>query len=418
MNILLLNHYAGSALHGMEFRPFYLAREWVRAGHKVQIVAASFSHIRANQPQFGGAVLDEVIDGIAYHWYATPAYGGNGVGRVRNMLSFLWALWCDARRLAREFKPDVVIASSTYPMDIWPARRIVRFSKAKLVFEVHDLWPLSPMELGGMSKWHPFIMWVQLAEDHAYRHADKVISMLPKASGYMQTRGMAEHKFAYIPNGVDEGEWAQPSPLPPEVQARLDVLRTNGLPLVGYAGTYGLANALDVLLDAAHQLKGRAHIVLVGTGPERDRLLTRVAQEGLSNVELLPSVSKQSIPTFLATLDIAYIGFLPQPLYRFGISPNKLMDYMMAGRPVVIAIDVENSPVDEARCGITVSPGDSVAVAQAVLRLTSLTAKERAAMGQSGREFILKHQTYRTLAMRFLDEIGKIPTDHYAKRNR
>jgi glycosyltransferase involved in cell wall biosynthesis len=94
------------------------------------------------------------------------------------------------------------------------------------------------------------------------------------------------------------------------------------------------------------------------------------------------------------------------------------MDYMMAGRPVVIAIDVENSPVDEARCGITVSPGDSVAVAQAVLRLTSLTAKERAAMGQSGREFILKHQTYRALAMRFLDEIGKIPTDHYAKRNR
>jgi glycosyltransferase involved in cell wall biosynthesis len=405
VNILLINHYAGSTRHGMEFRPFYLSREWVRAGHKVQVVAASHSHIRAKPPTLDDAVLDENIEGIDYRWYATPAYQGNGVGRVKNMLSFMRALWRDGPRLARQFKPDVVIASSTYPMDIWPARRIAKLAKAKLVFEVHDLWPLSPMELGGMSKWHPFIMWVQMAEDYAYRHADTVVSMLPKTLSYMQSRGMAAHKFAYVPNGVDEEEWAQPAPLPPEVQAHLNSLRSNGLPLVGYAGTLGLANALDVLLDAAHQLKSKAQIVMVGTGPERDRLLARVAHEGLTNVAILPSVPKQAVPSFLAAVDIAYIGLLPEPLFRFGISPNKLMDYMMAGKPVVMAIEAGNDPVSEAGCGFTVAPGDAAAVAQAVLRLANISVAERAAMGQAGREFILKRQTYRALARRFLDEV-------------
>lgn len=405
MNILLINHYAGSTRHGMEFRPFYLAREWVRAGYRVQIVAASYSHIRATPPKLKGAVLDETIEGIDYRWYATPAYQGNGVGRVKNMLSFLWALWRDTGRLANEFKPDVVIASSTYPMDIWPARRIARLAKAKLIFEVHDLWPLSPMELGGMSKWHPFIMWVQMAEDYAFRHADRVICMLPKALDYMMSRGMAAHKFGYVPNGVDEEEWVQPLPLPSEHQLHLNRLRASGLLLVGYAGTYGLANALDVLLDAAHQLKGKAQIVLVGTGPEHDRLLARVADEGLTHVSILPSVPKQAVPSFLAAVDVAYIGWHHNPLYRFGISPNKLMDYMMAGKAVIHSVCAGNDPVMEAKCGITVAPGDAAAVTHAVLQLANISAAERAEIGLAGRAYILKKQTYRVLAKHFLDEI-------------
>ena len=158
MRLLLVNHYAGSPALGMEYRPYYLAREWVRAGHSVQIVAADHSHVRTRQPQAG----DEQVDGIAYRWYATPTYQGNGLGRVKNIWAFLRAVWADTPRLVREFKPDVVIASSTYPMDIWVARRLARRAGAKLVYEVHDLWPLSPIELSGMSRHHPFIMLCSL----------------------------------------------------------------------------------------------------------------------------------------------------------------------------------------------------------------------------------------------------------------
>ena len=139
MNILVINHYAGSPQHGMEYRPYYLAREWVRCGHAVLIVAASFSHVRQHQPDCAGAVREEEIDGVGYRWLPAPSYAGNGIARVRNIWAFLAQLWRDAGRLAGPFEPDVVIASSTYPMDIWVARRIAKLAGAKLVYEVHDL---------------------------------------------------------------------------------------------------------------------------------------------------------------------------------------------------------------------------------------------------------------------------------------
>jgi len=210
VNLLLLNHYAGGPALGMEYRPYYLAREWVRAGHRVQIVAGSYSHVRARQPAMTGSVRDETIDGIAYRWLATPAYSGNGAARARNIASFLGRLWAQAGALARDFAPDAVIASSTYPMDIWPARRIARLCaprRAKLVYEIHDLWPLSPIELAGMSPRHPFARVCQRAENDAYRHADVVVSMLPKVHEHVAAHGLDLQRLAIVPNGIDPDEW-------------------------------------------------------------------------------------------------------------------------------------------------------------------------------------------------------------------
>lgn len=406
MNILLVNHYAGSIRHGMEYRPYYLAREWVKTGHRVQIIAASFSHIRADQPQMAGAAQKlENIDDVTYRWYRTPGHAGNGIGRVVNMLAFIWRLWRNSKEIAAEFEPDVVIASSTYPMDIWPAKRIAKRANAQLIYEVHDLWPLSPIELGGMSRWHPFIIWCQWAEDYAYRHADKVVSMLPKAKEHMESRGMAPEKYHHVPNGIDTGEWEQCQPLADEIRSELMRIKNRGLPVIGYAGTHGLANALDVLLDAARESAGQFEVVLVGTGPERGRLLQRVAEEKIVNVTMLPAIPKTCVPDFLAIIDIAFIGLLPQPLFRFGISPNKLMDYMMAGKPVVMAIRAGNDPVTETGCGITVTPGDAAAIRDGIMALAAMTPEEWKSMGEKGRAYILAEQTYPVLAQRFIQLI-------------
>jgi glycosyltransferase involved in cell wall biosynthesis len=406
MNILIINHYAGSIHHGMEYRPYYLAREWVRAGHYVQILSASHSHVRTNQPKMHGATRDETIDGIRYRWYRTPTYKGNGLRRVKNMLAFLWAVWRDKQRIVDEFNPDIVIASSTYPMDIWPSHRIAQLAKAKLVFEVHDLWPLSPMELGGLSKWHPFILWVQMAEDYAYHHADTIVSILPKAQEYMISRGMDPSKFHYVPNGIDTAEWEHLGELPKEIGKTLTQLKRHGLPIVGYAGTHGLSNALDTLLDTAKLAQGQFQVVLVGSGPEKDRLMLRVINEKINNVTLLPAIPKATIPAFLEAIDIAYIGWHRNPLYRFGISPNKLMDYMMAGKPIVHAVEAGNDPVAEAKCGVTVSPGKPAVIFDAILALAAMFPSEREAMGENGKNFILAEQTYPILAKRFLNAVG------------
>ncbi|MCK5613580.1 glycosyltransferase, partial [Candidatus Pacearchaeota archaeon] len=146
MNILIVNHYAGSKTHGMEFRPYYFAQEWIKAGHNVTIIASSFSHLRFVQPKCSKKISIELIDNIKYVWLKTKPYQGNGFRRVLNMFSFTWQLWSKSFPVE---VPDVIIDSSTYPLTIFGSNKIAKRYGAKLIFEVHDLWPLTPMELGG-----------------------------------------------------------------------------------------------------------------------------------------------------------------------------------------------------------------------------------------------------------------------------
>ncbi|MBI3345959.1 MAG: glycosyltransferase family 4 protein [Burkholderiales bacterium] len=411
MRLLLINHYAGSPAHGMEFRPYYLAREWVRAGHEVTIVAASYSHVRAVQPEMAGEPREELVDGIRYRWLPTPHYAGNGVGRLRNILSFLRQVRADAWRLTRELRPDAVIASSTYPMDVWVARKLAKLAKAKLVYEVHDLWPLSLIELSGMSPRHPFALMCGKAEADAYREADVVVSMLPCVHEHMASRGLDLKKLHIVPNGFAPEEWQGPSsttcaPLGEPLAEHLQAERAAGRVIVGYAGSMGLPNALDVLLDAAKLLKDAPlSFVLVGSGHEAARLAGRAAAEGLTHLRFFPPIPKAQIPTLLSGLDIAYIGWQRTPIYRFGIAPNKLIDYLMAGRAILHSVEAGNDPVAEAGAGLTVAPEDAPAVADGLLKLAALPPEARAAMGQRGRAFAMAHHAYPVLAARFIEAL-------------
>lgn len=409
MNILYLNHYAGSPRHGMEYRPYYLSREWIRSGHAVRMVACAYSHVRSTQPAVDGAAVTaraaEWIDGIEYVWYPASPYQGNGVGRVLNIWTFLRQVWADSKRLVEEFRPDVVIASSTYPLDIWVARRLARLSGAQLVFEVHDLWPLSPIELGGMSPRHPFIRLCQWAENTAYRDSDAVVSMLPNVHEHMASHGLDLKKLHIIPNGISPEEWlGEAAPVNEDLARHLEAERKNGRLLIGYTGAHGLPNALDSLLDAAGMLKEQpVAFVLVGDGHEKERLRQRVADEGLHNVRMFPPVPKHQIPTLLQALDVAYIGLKSEPLFRFGISPNKLMDYMMAGCTVLFSIKAGNDMVAESGCGISVPPESPRDIAEAVIKLMGLSPGERRAMGERGRVYVREHHDYKVLARRFLE---------------
>jgi glycosyltransferase involved in cell wall biosynthesis len=407
MHIVLINHYAGSPQHGMEYRPYYLAREWVRAGHRVTILAGSVSHVRARNPDWPVATaspMTQLIDGIDYRWYRLPHYEGNGVRRVLNIAAFLWQVWRDVPTLARS-KVDAVIASSTYPMDFWVAQRLALITSARLVFEVHDLWPLSPVELGGMSPSHPFIRICQMAENAAYRDAEAVVSMLPKVHDYMAQHGLDLRKLVVVPNGVDLDEWSNSTAaLRHDLTAVLAEARAAGQTIVGYAGSHGRPNALEHLLEAAAQLRSEPlRFVLVGDGMEKTQLRALVAAKGLQNVVMADPIPKSQIPAFLAAIDIAYIGWQRVPIYRFGIAPNKLMDYMMAGCAVLHSVEAGNDPVAEAGCGLTVPPADSQAIAAGLRVLQRLSTQERQTMGARGRSYVIDNHSYPVLARRFLE---------------
>ena len=403
MNILLINHYAGSPEHGMEYRPFYFGREWVRAGHRVMIVAASFSHLRRVNPSVQATVTRETREGVEYLWVKTPAYEGNGFGRVRNMVTFTLRLWGACKRPIAAFKPDLVIASSTYNWDNWAAAYHARVLGAKYVYEVHDLWPLTPMELGGMSRWHPFIWSLQQAENFACRRVDKVVSLLPGVLPHLVAHGMPSERFAYVPNGIALEEWENWNEVPGAHVSVLQQIRGDVRCLVGYVGGHGLSNALDILIEVGADPRLRdIGIVCVGDGPEKKRLEGK-AKALRSKVRFLAPVPKPAVPALLRSFDILYIGWARSPLYRFGISPNKLFEYMMAGVPILHAVDAANDPVQEAGCGLSIPPEDASAVRDGIRKLMALSPEERRAMGQRGRRYVETNHQLSTLARRFLD---------------
>jgi glycosyltransferase involved in cell wall biosynthesis len=247
-------------------------------------------------------------------------------------------------------------------------------------------------------------MLLQAAEDYAYRHADVVVSMLPNVHDHVVSRGVPRNKLHIVPNGVDPGEWGTESPeLEEKVKQTLCAIGKAGNALVGYAGTHGVSNALHNLLDAAVIMRDeKVAFVLVGGGPEKAGLQYRARAERLRNVHFIDPVPKEQIPALLQRFDIAYIGWQRHPLYRFGIAPNKLMDYMMAARPILHAVEAGNDPVGEAGCGLTIEPENPEAVVQGIRKLLALSPGERQAMGLCGKRFVEDNHSYATLSERFL----------------
>jgi len=409
VNILLINHYAGSDRMGMEYRPFYLAREWVANGHSATLVAAAYSHLRNRQPVVRTDLEISQEEGVRFRWLRANRYVGSGAGRVANMLTFVGRLLAHADRIAWEERPDIVVCSSTYPLDIYPGARIARKMRARLVFEVHDLWPLTPILLGGYSRSHPYIQLLQRAEDCAYRRAEMVVSLLPDSLNYMVGRGLDPRKFVHIPNGIPVSRLLTTTSgdLPPAVALRIEQERRRGRFLVGYAGGINVAMALETLLETARILaRADMTFLLAGDGSQARTLQAQVTRSKIENFHLVGHIPKPSVQNFLSQMDALAIPFHRSPLYRFGVSPNKLFDYMFAGKPVVQASEASNDLVADAGCGFTVQPENPAALADALLRLIQLSPAERRCLGENGRRFVLCNHDYHILARRFIDALS------------
>ena len=406
MNILLINHYAGSDYHGMEFRPFYMAREWKNKGHNVTILGANFSHLRKNNPVIEKDFQEEVIDGITYVWVKTPQYQGNGVGRIKNISTFMWKLRTNYKMLADKYKPDAVIASSTYPLDIYPAHRIAKRCNAKLCFEIHDLWPLSPMEIGGFSEKNPAIVILQRAEDFAFKNSDVIVSILPNADKHIRERAFSTDKIVYVPNGILTGEKNE-APMEKTIE-RLQELKEQGYFLVGYTGNHSPANVLDTMIDAAKKTTDeKVKYVLVGKGNVKNQLMEYAKANNVTNIEFLDPVLKDNMDNVLELLDIGYIGLKKQNLFNYGVSPNKLFDYMMASLPVIYAVEASNDPVKDSNCGISVPAENPEAVVEAVMKIKNLSEEEKIKIGGNGKKYVLDNHMYEGLADKFLNALKK-----------
>ena len=400
------HHYAGSPSRGMSYRPYYLTREFCNAGHRAFVIGASYHHLLHQPlPQRPGFKTEE-IDGVNFILLKTPSYLKNGLGRLLNMFSYVWRLYRHKKEiLAYTGKPDVIIVSSSHPFHFRVLEKIARQYNAKLIFEVRDIWPLSLVDVLKLQSWHPLVLWLGLIERHAYRHADYVVSLLDGAFPHMQARGLEEKRFRVIPNGTNIELVCQQQMLSESTLNKIKSLQGEGLFLLGYAGAIGAPNALKYLVSAMVLLAEKKlpiHCVMIGDGGLKVELEQEVNRLGLKNVSFLSFIPKYEIPAFLGEMDALYLGWNAVDVYKYGVSPNKLYDYMMAGKPIIESGGAGHSIIDEVGCGVRCEAANPHAIAEAIVLVSKMSASRKNNMGERGVKIVEALYDYKILAKKYI----------------
>ncbi|MFB1632410.1 MULTISPECIES: glycosyltransferase family 4 protein [unclassified Pseudomonas] len=402
MKILYVNPYAGGPGVGRYWRAYYLAQEWKKEGHDVTIVSPSFHHLMD-----GGAMPlgPSVHGGVEYHFLSAMKYSGNGLKRLLSMLSFAVVLLLFLIRLPRSKRPDLIIYSSAHPFAFPSAFIMAKLYKARIYFEVRDLWPLSLIEVAGVSVYHPIVWLLAWIERLAYKRSDRVISLLPGAFPHMEALGLTSDRFVYAPNGFSIQSLFVDHVVHP-LLTDLQEFRRNGEFIYFYAGALGEPNAMHKFVDSLEYLPRssvrKLRFVIVGKGEQAEEIRDRCDLHSYEFVSFYGQVDKSVILEALKCVDAGFFVMHDLPIYRFGISLNKLFDYMAFRLPIVAALHACNNPLIEARCGISVAPNRPKDLAVAFMSLATLERGELSQMGDRGRSYLDENFEYSVIAKKIL----------------
>lgn len=383
-------------------RSYAMARRLIERGHQVTMVCGSFAggNTGLSGPYANGARRG-TVDGIDVI-ELDLAYS-NHDGLVKRSFTFLKfamrSVW-----LALHEPCDLVFATTT-PLTAGIPGMAARWLRGKpFVFEVRDLWPELPRAMGVIR--NPVVLWAMgVLEWASYRSAHGLVGLSPGIVEGIAHRGVPLKRIALVPNGCDFDLFAQNAdPWRPEGIAPTDLMAV-------FAGTHGMANGLDAVLDAAAELKRRGRtgikLLLIGNGKLKPALQKRAANEGLDNVVFHDPVNKNRLAGLMAASDVGIQSLANVPAFYFGTSPNKFFDYIAAGLPVL-----NNYPgwlanmIGEHQCGLAVPPDNPAAFADALEQAASDRA-ELQAMGRRGRALAEQQFDRALLANLWVDTLEK-----------
>lgn len=392
MHVLII-HQAFAALdEAGGTRHYELARFLVEKGHRVTVIASPISYLsgKSRQGRVRWAERQEPEPGITIlRTYTYPALHKSFVHRVLSFLSFMISSFLVGMQVKQV---DLVWGTSPPIFQGVTAWLVARLKGVPFLFEVRDLWPAFAIAVGVLRS-QPLIRASLWLERFLYRHADRVMVNSPGYLQHVSQRGAG--RVELIPNG------AAPEMFDPLADGRA-FRAAHGLEgkfIVTYAGAHGMSNDLSVVLRAAALLGDcpEVRFVFVGDGKEKVNLQAQAAQMQLSNVCFLPPVAKEQMGEVLAAADACIAILKPLELYKTTY-PNKVFDYLAAGRPVVLAIDgVIRQVVEDAGAGLFCEPGDPAAMAR-VVRAFAADPREARRMGLAGRQYIETHFNRRDLA--------------------
>lgn len=323
-----------------------------------------------------------------------PAYR-HGVARLWNMVAFSLKL-LTRRATSKVPKPDVIMGCTVHLLAAWSALRLARRLRVPFVFEIRDIWPETLIDLGALRASSPLAKATRWLSHHLCRNADLVVSPLPGVRSYLDQIGCGDVPFRWISNGVD---------LPETDEQRPSVEESGDVPFtLMYLGSHGNANGLRGLLDAfeiaSTELPGPPlRLRLIGDGSQKQVLREYAATlSSADSIFFEDRIPKSDVHDRAREADALVVNMEDLPVYRFGISLNKLFDYLASGRPIVIGTSAMNNPVAEADAGVSVQAGDVRALAEGIRRMSELPAAERMEMGHRGAAHVRREYSFSTLA--------------------
>ncbi len=386
---------AGKPDSGWGERHFYFSKFWVKKGYDVKIISGSYNHLFKNQPKIDldkKFTLEEVEKGITFCWVKIPEYDGGSVFKLWSMIRFA----IRTKKLSPELlgKPDVILVSSMPIFPILTGSYLKKKWKAeKLLFEIRDLWPLTPMYLKGYSKWHPIVLIMAWVEKFGYKKSDAIVSLLPNAHQYIDQISKNPSKYFWIPNGIDES-LLESEPLSDNIIAQIPKDKF----IVGYTGTMGMANALEYLIECSILLKENRdiHFVFVGDGYLKNELKNKVKVN--KNVSFIDKINKNQVQEMLQKFSVCFVGRNNTPLFDYGVSSNKFFDYMLSKKPVISSSNKIKDPVELSGCGYVVKPEDPHAIKDAIEKIQAMSVEERENLGQKGYDYVTKFHNFQYLS--------------------
>ena len=404
MNIWFISKYASPPLYAKApSRLFYLAKETKKLGNDVRLITSDANHF-TSIPETGKLYNYEYQDGVDIIWIKTKKYIKTAsFDRILSWIDFEWKLF--RMPLKKISKPDVVIISSLSIFTIIYGYYLKKKFKSFLVFEVRDIWPLTLIEEGGFSKWHPLSIIIGIVEKFGYRNSDLIVGTMPNLKQHVLNRGISNKTVFCSPLGFEPNNYVEEDL---SLNNPFEKLIPEDKVLIGYAGSMGISNGLDIFIKAIKSMNSytNIHFLLVGSGDLKEKFQNSLSEN--TNVTFLPRIEQDQVKFFLNKCDVLYLSTQDSKVWDFGQSMNKVVEYMLASKPIIATYTGFPSMINEANCGIFLNTNNSQDLINTFLKYAQMSNIEREAIGKNGRSWIFDNRKYSKLASSYLEIISEL----------
>jgi glycosyltransferase involved in cell wall biosynthesis len=398
MHILLIHQAFASLNEPGGTRHHEFARFLAKQGHQVSIIASPVSYLTGKDTQSQQVEIEMEGKISIYRAYTYPALHKSFIHRLFSYFSFMISSFFITVKIKNV---DIIWGTSPPIFQSFTAWLVSKLKRVPFLLEIRDLWPAFAIAVGVLKN-KVLISLSLWLERFLYHHADRIIVNSPGYIEHVQLKG--GQNVTLIPNGSDTTAFTPANTF----QIRKELGWTDKFVLL-YAGAHGMSNDLPVVLQAAKLIEKHddIKIAFIGDGKEKSNLITLAESLRLSNVEFLNPVPKNKIAEYLQASDICIAILKPIELYKTTY-PNKVFDYMAAGKPIILAIDgVIREVVESADCGIFCKPGNPDAIANAVLEMHS-NRNGLAKIGKRGKLYLEQNFNRMMIAKDFTDMIEEI----------